>query len=180
MNFTPEGLYGLMAEFHDANALLSAAERARDAGYQEIEAYAPFPVPGLAAALGFRSTRLPQLVLAGGILGAVGGFGLQYWVSAIAYPLNVGGRPLNSWPSFLPVTFEFSVLVAAFAAVLGMLALNGLPQPWHPLFAVDRFRHATQDRFFLVIQATDPQFHRKTTGEFLEQLHACGVCEVEL
>lgn len=171
-------LYALLAEFDEGDDLVASVERARDAGYTEIDAYAPFPIPGLTRALGFRSTGLPLLVLSGGIAGAVGGFGLQYWVSVVDYPLNVGGRPLNSWPAFLPVTFEFAILIAAFAAVLGMLALNGLPQPWHPLFGVEQFRRATQDRFFLVIKATDPMFHRQTTGDFLKQLPVAGVCEV--
>lgn len=173
-----DSMYGLVAEFHDADALLAAAQETYAAGYRRIEACTPFPVHGLADAIGFRSTRLPRLVLAGGLVGALAGFGLQYWVSVVAYPLNIGGRPLNSWPSFLPVTFELTVLLAALAAVLGMLALNGLPQPWHPLFGVEGFQRATQDRFFLVIEASDPLFHRETTRQFLEARQPTGVHEV--
>lgn len=173
-----ETLYGLVAEFQDADALSAAARETYTAGYRQIEACSPFPVHGLAEAIGSHSTELPSLVLGGGIAGLVAGFGLQFWASVVAYPLNIGGRPMNSWPSFLPVTFELTVLVAALAAVLGMLALNRLPQPWHPLFGVDRFERATQDRFFLVIEASDPLFHRETTMQFLETQQPTGVYEV--
>ena len=129
-------LYGLMAEFDSPADLLDAARRAYEEGYRRMDAYTPFPVDGLAEALGFRRTRLPLVVLFGGIAGGLGGYCLQYWISAIDYPLNVGGRPLHSWPAFIPVTFELTILVAALAAVLGMLALNGLPMPYHPVFNV--------------------------------------------
>ncbi|HUG92626.1 MAG TPA: DUF3341 domain-containing protein [Planctomycetaceae bacterium] len=170
-------LYGLLAEFEQPDALVEATRRARDAGYRRMDAYAPFPVHGLAEALGFHRTRVPLLVLIGGIVGCAGGYFLQYWVSVIAYPLNIGGRPLHSWPAFVPVTFELTVLVAGLAAVLGMLALNGLPMPYHPLFHVERFARASQDRFFLCIEAADPRFDVDETRTFLRSLGAVEVYE---
>lgn len=168
-------LYGLLAEFEESAPLVEAARRTREAGYRRIDAYAPFPVHGLAEALGFHRTRVPLLVLIGGIVGGVGGYALQYWVSAIAYPLNIGGRPLHSWPAFIPVTFELTVLAAGLAAVLGMLALNGLPMPYHPLFHVEQFARATQDRFFLCIESADPLFDEEATREFLLSLGPADV-----
>lgn len=172
-------LYGLVAEFPAPEALLAATRQARSAGYQHMEAYTPFPVEGLAEALDFHRTHLPLVVLLGGIVGGVGGYALQYWINVINYPLNVGGRPLHSWPAFIPVTFELTILVAALAAVLGMLALNGLPMPYHPLFNVPRFAKVTRDGFFLCIEARDPKFDRSETRRFLEGLAACEVSEVE-
>jgi hypothetical protein len=163
-------IYGLLAEFHDANELVVAASRTYDAGYRRLDAFTPFPVEGLAEVIGFREKKLPLLVLAGGLVGAVTGFGLQYWTSVFAYPLNIGGRPLNSWPAFIPVTFEMTILFAAFTAVLGMLALNGLPMPYHPVFNVPRFALASRNRFFLCIEARDPKFHLEHTRRFLEDL----------
>ena len=172
-------LYGIMAEFADPDALLEAAGRTREAGYRWFEAYSPFPIHGLTQRIGFRHTKVPLLVLIGGVLGAVGGFSLQYWVSVIEYPLNIGGRPYNSWPSFIPITFECTVLAASLFAVLGMLALNGLPRPHHPVFGVDRFRHATRDAFFLCIQARDEQFDAETVRGFFQGLQAKRVFDVE-
>jgi hypothetical protein len=174
----PPPIYGLLAEFRDANALVEAAARVHGAGYRRLDAYTPFPVEGLAEVLGFHERRLPMVVLAGGLAGAAAGYGLQYWVSAIAYPLNVGGRPLHSWPAFIPVTFELTILVAALAAVLGMLALNGLPMPYHPVFNVPRFALASRDRFFLLIEAADPRFDRAETRRFLEGLGPREVSDV--
>lgn len=171
-------LYGLLAEFDDPHALVHATGQATQLGYRRMEAYSPFPVEGLAEALEFRSTRLPVLVLVGGVLGGILGFALQYWVSGIQWPLNVGGRPLNSWPLFMPVTFECTILGAALFCVLGMLALNGLPRPYHPLFDVPGFEHASTDRFFLCIQARDPMFDPQQTRRFLEQLHPLRISEV--
>ncbi|MFQ5961392.1 MAG: DUF3341 domain-containing protein [Candidatus Methylomirabilales bacterium] len=172
-------LYGLMAEFDTPENLLAAARRAYGEGYRQIDAYTPFPIAGLAEAIGFHRTRLPMIVLIGGLIGCVVGFLLQYYVSTWAYPLNVGGRPFNSWPSFLPVTFEMTVLIAALAAVVGMLALNGLPMPYHPVFNVPRFRLATRSEFFLCIEATDVKFDLEGTKGFLETLGPRGVYEVE-
>jgi hypothetical protein len=171
-------IYGLLAEFSDANALVAAAARASDAGYRRLDAFTPFPIEGLAEVMGFRERKLPLLVLIGGIAGALAGYGLQYWVSVLAYPLNIGGRPYHSWPSFIPVTFETTILFAAFTAVLGMLALNGLPMPYHPVFNAPRFALASRDRFFLLIEARDPKFDRDRTAEFLRGLEAREVTEV--
>src|SRR5882724_10890730 len=175
----PSSLYGVLAEFNTPDELLAATRGARQAGYRQMDAYTPFPVEGLAEALGFQRTGLPFLVLLGGIVGGIGGYLMQYWIAAIDYPLNVGGRPLHSWPSFIPVTFELTILVAALAAVLGMLALNGLPMPYHPLFNMPRFALATHDRFFLCIEARDPKFDRVETRRFLESVAVGEVAEVE-
>jgi len=171
-------VYGLLAEFEDGDQLLAAAQRTYEAGFRRLDAYSPFPVHGLAEAIGFRRNAVPLLVLLGGLAGAAIGFGLQYWISVTAYPLNVGGRPLNSWPSFIPVTFEMTILIAALTAIFGMMALNGLPMPYHPLFNVPRFALATHDRFFLCIEAVDPLFDREATRRFLEALGAKAVSEV--
>jgi ActD protein len=163
-------LYGLMAEFDDPTALVQATERTHAAGYRRYDAYSPFPIEALHHAMGAPHSKLPLIVLLGGIAGGVGGFFLQYWASAIAYPLNIGGRPYNSWPAFIPVTFECTILIAALSAVLGMLALNGLPTPYHPVFNVPRFALASRNRFFLVIEALDAKFDLERTRSFLETL----------
>jgi Protein of unknown function (DUF3341) len=172
--------YGVVAEFETAEQLIQAAERTRLAGYRRFEAYAPFPVEGLSEAMALKRNAVPLITLIGGLAGGLGGFFFQYWVSVIAYPVNIGGRSLNSWPAFIPVTFELTVLGAALSAVFGMLALNGLPRPHHPLFNVHRFsKHATSDRFFLCIEARDPKFHLADSARFLQGLHAAHVSEVE-
>ena len=177
---TPKSpVYGLMAEFESPDDLLAAAHRAYDAGYRKMDAYSPFPIHGLAEAIGFHRNRLPLVVLIGGLIGCFAGYLMQYYASAIDYPLNVGGRPFHSWPAFIPVTFETTIFVAAFFAVLGMLALNGLPTPYHPVFNVERFALATRARFFLCIEATDPKFDLEETQSFLESLDSYGVSEVE-
>ncbi len=163
-------VYGLLAEFSQPEHLLAAAEAAHDAGFRRMDAYTPFPVHGLSEAIGLRKTRLPLIVLAGGILGACVGFGMQYWYEVIHYPMNVGGRPHNSWPSFIVITFETTILFAALSCVLGMLALNGLPQPYHPLFNVPSFELASRSHFFLCLEARDPKFDMEGTRVFLEGL----------
>jgi hypothetical protein len=176
---TPDYIYGLMAEFDRPEDLVTATERAYQEGYRVMDAYTPFPVEGLTEALHMPSSRLPLIVLGGGILGAAAGYGMQYYASVIDYPLNVGGRPLHSWPLFVPITFELAILFAAFAAVLGMLALNGLPQPYHPVFNVPHFEMASRSHFFLAIEARDPRFHPEETRRFLESLGANLVSEIE-
>jgi Protein of unknown function (DUF3341) len=171
-------IYGLLAEFRDANELVTAASRAYEAGYRRLDAFTPFPVEGLAEVIGFREKKLPLLVLVGGLVGAATGYGMQYWTSVLAYPLNVGGRPYNSWPAFIPVTFEMTILFAAFTAVLGMLALNGLPMPYHPVFNAPGFALASRDRFFLLIEARDGKFDREGTSRFLRSLRPSEVVEV--
>jgi len=171
--------YGLMAEFDTPTEIVAAARRAYAEGYRRMDAYTPFPVEGLDEALHLHRTRVSLIVLLGGLAGCLGGYILQYWIMAIYWPVNVGGRPLNSWPMFIPVTFELTVLVAALSAVLGMLALNGLPHPYHPVFNVPRFALASQDRFFLCIEASDPRFDRAATRYFLEGLAPQEVSDVE-
>ena len=176
---TATRIYGLLAEFETPEALVTAAQRAYADGYRHMDAHTPFPVHGLAEAIGFHTNRVPLLVLIAGIVGAGLGFFSQYWASVIDYPINVGGRPLNSWPAFIPITFEVTILAAAVTAVLGMLALNGLPQPYHPVFNAPRFALATRDRFFLCIEAADPRFDPVATRGFLEGLGAREVADVE-
>ena len=166
----PRAVYGLMAEFEDPTSLVNATHSAYHEGYRCMDAYSPYPIEELHEALGSHHTRLPLIVLIGGLTGCIGGYLLQYWVSAIAYPVNIGGKPLHSWPAFIPVTFECTILVAALSCVLGMLALNGLPQPYHPVFNVPRFALASRNRFFLCIESEDPKFDIEGTRRFLETL----------
>jgi hypothetical protein len=172
------GLYGVIAEFTSAQELLDAATAANHRGYKEMDAYSPFPIHGLAEAVGFHSTKLPLIVLGGGVLGGLGGFFMCWYASVISYPLNIGGKPLNSWPAWIPITFECTILIAAFAAVFGMLGLNGLPMPYHPVFNVKRFDQASRDKFFLVIQARDPRFDIDEVAAFLESLKPREVTDV--
>jgi len=171
-------LYGLLAEFESAESLLAATQKTYDSGYRKIDATSPYPVEGLAESLGFRRNRVPLLVLLGGLLGGMGGYAMQYFLSAIYYPVNIGGRPLNSAPAFMVITFELTVLGASLAAVLGMLALNGLPMPYHPLFNTKSFQLASRDRFFLVIESGDSRYEEEATRSFLESLNPHTVSEV--
>jgi Protein of unknown function (DUF3341) len=171
-------IYGLMAEFDSTTALVEAARQTSSAGYKKIDAYSPFPVEELAEAIGFHKNGVPLVVLVGGILGGLSGYLMQYWISASAYPINVGGKPLNSWPAFIVVTFEMTILFAGIAAVFGMLALNGLPMPYHPVFNVERFAFASKDRFFLIIFSSDAKYEPAETRRFLESLHPRSLSEV--
>jgi hypothetical protein len=166
----PSGPYGLLAEFKRPEDLFVATERSYERGYRMMEAYTPFPVEGLAEALGFRHNRIALIVLIGGLAGGLLGFFMQWFSAVVHYPIDVGGRPLNSWPAFIPITFELAVLCGALAAVFGMLGLNGLPRPYHPVFNVERFALASRNRFFLCIQARDPLFDQEGTRRFLDEL----------
>ena len=174
----PRPVYGLMAEFEDPTSLVHATHQAYHAGYRCMDAYSPYPIEELHEALGSHHTRLPLIVLIGGLCGCIGGYLLQYWAATMAYPVNVGGRPLFSWPAFIPIIFECTILVAALSAVLGMFALNGLPHPYHPVFNVPRFALASRNRFFLCIEATDPKFDLEGTRQFLETLSPREVATV--
>jgi hypothetical protein len=174
----PAKLYGLVAEFEDPDDLLAAAHKAHEAGYRRMDAYSPFPIEELSEAIGFHHTRMPAVVLAGGLTGATFGFLMQYIAVGLDYPLNIAGRPLFSWQSFVPITFECMILFASFAAVLSWILMNGLPRPYHPIFNAPNFERATQDRFFLCIEARDPQFNRQGTRQFLESLGPTLVSEV--
>jgi hypothetical protein len=174
-------LYGLVGEFDTPKQLMDAARKVREAGYRRMDAYVPFPVEGLSEALGLgrKHNQVPLLTLIGGLGGGLSGFFFQLWASAWSYPINIGGRPLNSWPAFIPVTFELTVLGASIFAVISMLALNKLPQPYHPVFNVERFSQASTDKFFLCIEARDPKFDLAETSKFLQSLHAQHVNEVK-
>jgi hypothetical protein len=173
-------LYGVMAEFDNPTDLVAAAQRTYEAGYRRINGYSPYPIEELSEAIGFTRTSLPLIVLIGGILGGLGGFFMQYWMEVIDYPLNVGGKPYNSWPAFIPITFECTVLMAAFAAVLGMLVLNKLPQPYHPVFNAPNFALATRDSFFLVIEASDQKFEHDEVMHFMKTLEPKDLIDVEV
>jgi len=170
--------YGLMAEFDSPQELVAAAHKTHSAGYKKIDAYSPFPVEGLADAIGFHKNRVPLVVLIGGIIGGLSGYGLQYWVATIAYPTNIGGRPYHSWPSFIIVTFELTILFAGLSAAFGMIALNGLPQPYHPVFNVAEFAKASDNKFFLVVGSDDPQYDATRTRDFLKSLAPRTISEV--
>jgi len=171
-------VYGLMAEFETPTEVLVAAKKAFAEGYRNMDAYSPQPVHGLAEAIGFKKNRVALVCLVGGLLGLATGIGLQEWINLTAYPLNIGGRPLNSWPSFIIVCFELTILFGGLSACLGMFAMNGLPMPYHPVFNVAEFASATRDRFFLCIEAVDPKFDMTTTRSFLESLAPASIAEV--
>jgi hypothetical protein len=170
--------FGLMAEFPTATALVVAARRAREAGYTKLDAYAPYPIEELMHALDLPRNRVPLVVLLCGLTGTIAGYGLQYWSSVIAYPLNIGGRPFHSMPSFIVPAYETTILFAALGAVIGMIVLNGLPRPYHPVFNVARFAAASSDGFFLTIEASDPKYDLAATRRFLEELHPVGVSDI--
>jgi ActD protein len=172
-------LHGVMAEYAKEEKLLAAAKAARARGYRRLDAYAPYPVEGLEEALDLPPSPMPKIILAGGIAGCATGYGLQYWASVLSYPLNSGGRPLNSWPAFIPVTFELTILFASLAAAFGMILLNGLPLPYHPAFNVPRFSLASKSRFFLCLEARDPLFDASAASAFLKESGAEEVYEVE-
>ena len=175
----PPATYGLMAEFEDPSALVAAAKKTYESGYRRIDTFSPYPIEAAWEAIGQHDRRLSFIVLAGGLTGLLTGFGLQEWVHQIAYPINIAGKPLNSWPQFVPVMFELTILFAAIAAVLGMIVLNDLPKPYHPVFNVPRFERASQDRFFLLVESTDPKFDRAKTLDFLKGLNPSEINEVE-
>ncbi len=176
MSTTP--IYGLMAEFDNPTDLVHAAKAAYDAGYRHMDTYTPYPLEEAAEAVGAHHNRVALITLIGAMLGMIGGYALQFWVSAVNYPINVGGKPFHSWPAFIPVTFECAVLGASLASVFGMLALNGLPQPYHPVFNVPGFARASRDKFFLCIEAQDPKFRLLDTRKFLEGFHPDEISEV--
>jgi Alternative complex III, ActD subunit len=169
--------YGLLAEFLTHEELMQAAEKAYAAGFRKMDGYAPFPVEGLPEALG-KKNRIPLLVLIGGIIGGTGAYFMEWYANAISFVINIGGRPINSWPSFIPITFELTVLAAALTAFFSSFVLNGLPRPYHPLFNVSEFDRASQDRFFLCIETRDPKFDSKNTHAFLQSLNPVFVTEV--
>lgn len=171
-------IYGLMAEFESSTELVEATKAAYAAGYRKMDAYSPFPIEEASEALGFHKSRIPLIVLIGGLLGGTGAYALQYWINCISYPLNVGGRPWQSWTAFIIPTFEMTVLFGGLSGVIGMFALNGLPMPHHPVFNVDAFSAVTRDKFFLVVEAADSQFDLVNTTEFMESLHPISLSEV--
>lgn len=173
-----QNLYGLLAEFDSTESLLEATRRVRAGGFTRVDAFAPFPVEGIDEALGFTKTRMPLLVLAGGLIGCAAGYGMQWYLTVKQHPLNIGGRPLHSWPAFIPVTFELTILAAALFAVLGMLALNGLPRPHHPLFEVEAFARASRDGYFLCVESSDPQFDAGAVRKLFEESGAKEVWDV--
>jgi ActD protein len=171
--------YGLMAEFDNPSDAVAAARRVHEEGYTKIDAFSPYPVEELSEAIGVHKTYMPHVVLTGGILGGLAGYLMQYYLHVIYYPINVGGKPMHSWPAFIPITFEMTVLGAGLFAVFGMLAMNGLPEPYHPVFNAPNFALASRDRFFVLIESTDPKFDRERTAEFLRTLNAREVTDVE-
>ena len=175
---TAPSIYGLVAEFETPTDLVKACKAAYAEGYREMDAYSPFPIEEASEAIGFHKSAVPLITLMGGLLGGLSGFYLQYWINVIAYPLNIGGKPYNSWPAFIVPTFEMTILFAGVIGMFGMFALNGLPQPYHPLFHVEQFSKVTRDRFFLCVEATDPRFDLAGTRQFMARLKPLSISEV--
>ena len=171
-------IYGIMAEFDSAQALVDAAKKTHEAGYKKIDAYSPFPIEGLAEEIGFHHDEVPLVVLIGGLIGGCSGYLMQWWMSAVDYPLNIGGKPTHSWPAFIVITFEMTILFAGISAVFGMLALNGLPMPYHPVFNVPEFAKASENKFFLVVESSDPNYDAARTRLFLTSLAPSMIAEV--
>lgn len=172
------GPFGVVAEFDSPALLMAAANKALDSGYSQMDAFTPFPVHGLSDAIGFKEAKIPWVIFMGGFAGCVGGMGLQWWVATQAYALNIGGRPLFSWPSFIPPAFETTILFAAFGAVFGMIAMNRLPQPHHPVFDTPNFERASQDRFFLLVEAKDAMYDAAAIKKAMEGAGALNVTEI--
>jgi hypothetical protein len=175
---TSDVMHGVMAEFDTGQALVDAARKTMAEGFTKVEAYSPVPIEELNDIIHNKRTILPKLVLAGGLSGMATGFALQYWASVIEYPMNIGGRPYATWPAFVVPSYELTILFSALTAAIGMFALNGLPQPYHPVFNVERFSMASSDKFFLVIESADPRFDHAGTTRFLQDLGAKGVYDV--
>jgi hypothetical protein len=175
---TEPGIYGLMAEFETPTELVEACKAAYAEGYREMDAYSPFPIEEASEAIGVHRSAVPLVTLLGGLLGGLSGFALQYWINVIDYPLNIGGRPYDSWPAFIVPTFEMTILFAGLIGTFGMFAMNGLPRPYHPVFNVDQFSKVTRDRFFLCVEATDPRFDLAGTQQFMERLKPLSISEV--
>jgi hypothetical protein len=171
-------IFGLMAEFDSVDSVIAAAHRVHEAGYRKIDAYSPFPLEELSEAIGFHKNGVALVCLCGGLLGGLAAYILQWWINTISYPVNIGGRPLHSWPAFIIVTFEMTILFSGLSAVFGMLALNGLPMPYHPVFNVPQFDRASKDKFFIVIFASDRNYDAVGTRQFLEGLNPTSVAEV--
>jgi hypothetical protein len=179
MEKTTSSIYGLMAEFDNPNDIVAAANKAYEQGYRRMDAFSPYPIEELSEAIGFRRNNVSKIVFMGGLTGFLAGITMLYYLTAIDYPLNVGGRPLGSWPAFVPITFELTILFASFGAVFGMLLLNGFPQPYHPVFNVPSFDRASQDRFFLLIESDDPKFDSEGTKNFLQSFNPIEVTDVK-
>ncbi len=172
-------MYGLMAKFNRQEDLITAARRTYEAGYRQFDTYSPYPVPQLAEAMHLKGSPLPFVILAGGIIGGLGAFLMMWFATGIDYPLNIGGRPLFSWPAYIPITFELTVLFGAFAGVLGMFAVTRFPMPYHPVFNSEDFNeHGAVDAFYLTIESSDPKYDPEQTRRFLEGLGSALVSEV--